>query len=58
MTYMVEVILTMTPLTLRKNSTFDSAGVLCTVLKQGGCDVHGRWPSVHDTTDIEEEFSL
>ena len=58
MTYMGEVILTMTPLTSRKNSVFDSGGVLCTMLKQGGYDVHGRGNFNHDTTDVEVEFSI
>ena len=58
MTYIGEVILTMTPLTSRKNSVFDSAGVLCTVFKQGSYDVHGRGNFNHDTTDIEEEFNI
>ena len=50
--------LTMTWLQSRKNSVFDSAGVLCTMLKQGGCDVHGRGNFNHDTTGIEEEFNI
>ena len=56
--YMGEVVLTMTPLTLRKNLAFDSAGIWRAMLEQGGCDVHGRGNFNHDTTDVEEEFSI